>query len=181
VGAFSIIGAVPFWVAVIAAPLFPVTLMGASYPDIDHPQSIPYRVFTRALSALTALTVLYGGGMFYFGSLVTALAQFGVPAAHTVPLAIMTLLGLSGVAAVVVRRVYDIIRPRHRGTTHRFVPTAVLSVGLTGGAYVLLSAFRVTIAAELAGVVGALFFIGVLSHLARDGELTRWRTYVQLR
>ncbi len=170
----------PLLAALIGVLAIPITLAGASFPDIDHPQSKPNRVFRQFLFGAGILVTawVFGQTGFYeaqsqLQSAGTEEAAFSLAAVLTV---IVALLGGFG-----VRFLFDILRPSHRGTTHRVPIGAGVSVGLGMITWALAVTVEVAFPLLLAGVVGWLFMAGFMSHLACDGVLLQARTYTRLR
>lgn len=158
----------------------PITIAGAAFPDIDHPQSKPNRMFRKILfvAGIGATAWVFGQVGFRETYLWFESAGFGEAAFSLAAVATVVVALLGGVGA---RLLFDILRPSHRGITHR-VPTGVgVSIGIGVVTWALAAAATFVAPLLLATVVGGMFFVGFLSHLACDGVLLKPKTYLSFR
>jgi len=154
--------------AVVAAVLgAPVTVAGAVVPDVDHPNSRPYRAArvwvprlaagAAGLAAVAARDAVVG--LFRRGPAPDP-ASFWAGAAVT-----------AGTAAVFVAtaRAVPLVRPTHRGVTHHPVFGLALSLATTAVSLTLLHAAGGAHGRLVSLVVGLCFLCGFVSHLVVDG------------
>ncbi|WP_082256276.1 MULTISPECIES: metal-dependent hydrolase [unclassified Haloferax] len=159
-------------VVALTAAVFPVTLVGALFPDLDHPSSIPYRCGKRYLPVFIAVLVTVIG-LRYRHPIAVALVDTNARGAGAFVSGFFVASAAWG-SWEGIRTLFPLLRPPHRTITHRLstgivaamcVATAVcLLVGgdgtLTEGEFVLIA------------VCSLGFFLGVVSHLAADGLLS---------
>lgn len=149
------------------------TFVGSIFPDIDHHASVPRQKATRALQALVVIALASLAAL-QFEAIVTvsetAITTAGVetPAEATAGagVAVLTLI-----VAGLVDPTIGVVTREHRGWTHN----ALIMFGLTGvlcaGIWLLTTGVPV-VQQTAAIIVVATFYVGVLIHLALDGELT---------
>lgn len=169
--------AFPVELAALTVLSFPLTMIGATLPDIDHHASKPNKIFRKFLFILGTLIGGYLGGALIIPELLQLFAESNIPVSTRLPLATVAVVAGSLVAGLGTEHGYKIVRPRHRGITHRapfgFGISLILSL-LTWG---LLEAMALSFATSGGLLVGALFLTGFFSHLACDGVLTKPETY----
>lgn len=156
-----------FLMALLGIPLFlvgyPAIRLGAMFPDIDHPSSIPFR---RAMQTLPLLGFVLGAAWHLNDE------ELDNDAGG------MLASGIFGtVFALVFRRFYQKgvlgrqIRPTHRGRTHK--PRAGRFVSgwfLRGIWFVTRGLGYSAIGLIVATVFSSFFYLGYLSHLVRDRQ-----------
>jgi len=147
---------------------YPAIRLGAMFPDVDHPSSIPFRRVMRAIPVIGFAL----GAVWHINDEDVETNTGGIMAA-----------GIFGaVFARVFRRFYQKgfmgrrIRPKHRGPTHELKTGRILSGGLLRGIW---SVFRglgySAIGLMIATVFASFFYLGHLSHLLREGPPKRTR------
>lgn len=158
-----------------AAVATPVTLLGAVVPDIDHPSARPYRLLRRYLPALVA--GLVGIALFTVsGALRSVVAVAPVTASPSF------LAGIGWCGTVwgtwrAVEALVPVLRPRHRGTTHRFPFGLLSAVSAAGVGTLVATAVAVPHPTGAGLTTGLAFLAGFGSHLHADGLLTDRYTY----
>lgn len=169
--------AFPVELAALAILSFPLTMIGATLPDIDHHASKPNKIFRKFLFVIGALLGGYIGGAFVIPKLLGVFIESNIPTGTRLPLATAVIVGFSLIAGLGVEYGYKFVRPRHRGITHRapfgFGLASIFSL-LSWG---LLDAMNLAFAVSGGVLVGILFLTGFFSHLACDGVLTEAETY----
>jgi len=158
----------------------PLTLVGATIPDVDHPDSKPNRLLCQYGPPATSICV---GILLYqnLRLLVTPMAPVPLFGSRSYIVGVLS--------TVIVGHMYHglpvlipKLRPRHRGVTHR-IPVGVgmavvvgtlLTVVGAGAGLEPSSTFPIAVAGS-----GA-FFCGFLSHLYLDGLLTEPQVYISL-
>ncbi|WP_336339504.1 hypothetical protein [Haloarcula brevis] len=156
----------------------PATLIGAAAPDLDEPNSKPYRYFLPTVTWLVigvSFVVLHVN----LRHLVTLTNRF-VSSPLAGPLA--------GEAAVVLPLLLGcgtyLLLPEllqkmdHRGLCHQIPTGVVVSVGLYSAGVTLLAAARAPYPLLVSGVFAGSFLIGFCSHLYADGLLRERRVYI---
>lgn len=171
-------GVIPPVTAGAAIVLFPLTLLGAIFPDIDHKHAKPYRIFRKTASVIAGfgMAVLW----YTYNDLLSVLVTRTPIETDVSVVAGMLIVVFSVLSGSLTWWLIDIVRPKHRGVTHR-IPTGLL---LSGAIVLLFDALFVTLFTEhlsFAIVAGGCFFFGFLSHLYCDGMLTERKTYFTLR
>ena len=179
--AVTVTTGLPVYMALFAFVLLPFTLIGAMFPDIDHPSSKPNRFFRRLLFlVMTVVGAGVIGGVGFFPIYDVVVENIGEAGVLPVTVSVITVLGIGvGLGSVTA---FKFMRPPHRGMTHR-VPIGVLVSGVV--ALVLVGGFSLmgvgTIAVVSGGLAAALFFAGFMSHLLCDGVLLQPKTYFTIR
>ena len=163
----------------VAATGLPLTLIGGAFPDIDHHASKPNRIFKNALTVGAAVCSGYFA-VTAGGTLLSATgATYGVPTTPSLAIGGTTTALVTGAAA---RKGFSVVRPRHRGVTHRVPTGTIVSAAVGAVVTVALAGSPEPVKPALFGGLSAiLFFAGVLSHLACDGMLTSLDTYLSFR
>lgn len=156
----------------------PFTFAGASFPDIDHHASKPNRYFKLFLLGTGTLIAAYLFGIYFFESIEELILQYNMSGR---PITTVTAVVFSLLVGGLVSYLFDIIRPKHRGPTHRIpiglVVTMILIVALSFS----LASAGVTVPYIIGVGIGGFFFSGFLSHLACDGMLSSPKTYISVK
>lgn len=172
-----IFGEITASIFLTAIVCIPVTILGASTPDLDHHSSIPYRSAVRwgpyLLGAMVAeitvgnraqIVTLYRLGV----ESQTAWFVAGLTCACAVSATVR------GTAWLIPR-----LRPRHRGPLHRLPSGIVGSILCTGLAMIWFpTALLPTLAHQI--LFASAYILGFLSHLSQDGLLRVRRTYLTI-
>lgn len=166
----------PLIVALVAVAGLPVTLAGAAFPDIDHPSSKPNRLFRRILGVVGVFTTAYVYGLYGF---MPAYAWFQTAGAEgaALPLTSVSVVVLSLCGGAAAHRGFEVVRPPHRGVTHRIPTGVVAALGVGVFVWGLGAVSGAPLPGLLSSVIGSLFLTGFLSHLACDGMLLDIETY----
>lgn len=153
-------------VALIGVSL-PLTLFCAILPDVDHPTSKAHNLLQYLLFVcVTALlTVLLSGQMLTIGLLWSSLLV-SVPAEL-----ILTTIGFTAIAGGGLSlRVFEKVRPPHRGVTHSVSFGVAVCIMIGVGTFVVQSKF---IAADhvikSAAILAIYSLCGFVSHISADG------------
>lgn len=159
---------------------FPLGLIGAMFPDIDHHASKPFKMFKRLVTGVLIVGVL--AGAYIFSN--TLIAYVPASVAPSVPDVAFVVAGAGLACGFIVLStgpVLRIVQPKHRGTTHR-MPTGILVSGVLAGISVWLGS-QVSAVPELfvGGAIFSAFLVGFASHLYADGLLFKLKTYTSLR
>lgn len=172
------LGLLSGWRLVLLVAMAPLTLVGGTIPDVDHPDSKPNRLLYQYGPPAAAIWV---GILLYqnLRLLVTLMAPVPLlgPRSYIVGILSTVIVGLvyHGLSVLILK-----LRPRHRGVTHRIpvgvgmavVVGALLTVVGAGAGLGASSTFPIAVAGS-----GA-FFCGFLSHLYLDGLLTKPQVYI---
>lgn len=161
--------------AVVSA--LPVTLLGAGFPDIDHPSSKPYQILRQhgpTVAALGVAILLISNHTplieFFGGSHPDATSGYAVGATSSL-LVVLVYMGTD--------RLIPRLRPPHRGPTHR-VPVGSLAAVTVSMALFFFCAGLSIPKPDIVSFVGAVAFLtGFISHLYGDGVLWKLETYIR--
>lgn len=156
----------------------PVTLLGAAVPDLDEPNSKPYRYFRPTVAWLVtgvAFIILHAN----LGYLVTFTdrlisSPLAGPLAGEAAVTFPLLLGLS--TYVLIPEILQ--KMDHRGLSHQLPTGVVVSIAIYGGGVTLFVAAGAPYPLVVTGVFAMSFFIGFCSHLYADGLLRERRVYI---
>jgi hypothetical protein len=159
----------------------PLVVMGSLFPDIDHHASKPHRVFKKYTSILFSILVFFA-------------IYFNLGPLHTVLLGVLPpknlkfFIGISALLASVVgylgmKKAITVLRPKHRGVTHRFLTGLFVSVLIGMLVYIIGSVElgHAVVVLSCSSAMGTGFFTGFLSHLYVDGILFERKTYTTIR
>jgi hypothetical protein len=155
-------------IVVIATTIsFPVTIAGATFPDIDHHASKPYHLAKRWMPrfGVGLLGVALAKEIDHLQNLVALFITAPQSRFYAGCLYILLLLG----ARVGVRQAFSICRPAHRTVTHAVSTGGIVSGFVAGCGVVLSQSIAMTQPPLIGSVWGLCFFAGVLSHLHCDG------------
>jgi len=153
--------------AVVAAVVgVPVTVAGAVVPDVDHPNSRPYRAARVWVPRLVAGTA--GVAAAASRESVVGLFRRGPvpdPASFWAGVAVAA---ATAAVFVATARAVPLVRPTHRGITHHPGFGVALSLSLTAVSLTLLRAAGGEHVRLVSLVVGLCFLCGFASHLFVD-------------
>lgn len=127
-------------VAGIATGAF--TFLGALFPDVDHPDSIPRRYMVLVLRVIVVIVAI------------EAYRQWPEYTEGYIVAAVVVCLLMS--------MLIDALTRKHRGWTHSVGVMFLLCGTLVGALYLLVG---------VVALVFSGFYVGVLTHLRLDGEL----------
>lgn len=171
---------VPLGTAFISLGVGPIVVIGALFPDVDHHASHPHRAFKKFTSIVASLgsIILVYYNYAVLQSMLTNFVQNNITmyiAIGSVILAIITYVGTS--------KLISILKPKHRGVTHRFITGIVFAVLLAGLVYsVCVLEFGSTpLVFACSAMTGIGFMFGFSSHLYVDGILFKLKTYTTVR
>jgi len=169
----GLVGAVP--AVALGAASGGVVYIGSLFPDIDHPNSIPFRRAVTlgrvgVLAAVVAVAVLNPSVLATVGSLPAQFLPGAVPASLPVPLVGAGVLLVGGaVLAVGVPSIIDSVTGSHRTLTHSPPVIAALSAFLGLGVFVGLGRLGIaSIRGPAAFLLAVAFFVGTLVHIGLD-------------
>ncbi len=166
--AVSVVGVLtglPARIVAVVVVVFPVTVTGGLFPDVDHHASRPYRLIREWFPRIGAVYVAIL--LWAQRSLVKA-AAVGTPGNATYWAGIYSLLLVQGTYRSLVVGI-PLIRPRHRGLTHRRLTGIVMGLVTTGLALTLLTTVGMTWIRLPAAIAGMAFIMGFWSHRLADG------------
>ncbi|QLH80941.1 metal-dependent hydrolase [Halosimplex pelagicum] len=153
--------------AVVAAVVgAPVTVAGAVVPDVDHPNSRPYRVARVWVPRLTAGAVGFAAAASR-ESVVGLFRRGPVPDPAPFWAGVAVTAATAAVFVATVRAV-PLVRPTHRGITHHPAFGVALSLALTALTLTLLRAAGAARLRLVSLVAGLCFLCGFASHLFVD-------------
>jgi hypothetical protein len=174
------LGLLSGWRLVLLAATAPLTLVGATVPDVDHPDSKPNRLLCQygPLVAAIGVGILLYQNLRLLVTLMTPVPLLG-PRPYIVGVLSTAVVGLvyHGLSALI-----PIIRPRHRGVTHR-IPVGIGMAAVVGALLTVIGAgagFGPSSTSPIAVAGSVAFFCGFLSHLYLDGLLTEPQVYISL-
>lgn len=156
----------------------PLTAVGAAAPDLDTPNSKPYRYFRPAMtwSVIGVTFVVLQTNLRY---LVTFTDRFissplAGPLAGEAAVTFPLLLG--GSTYVLIPELLQ--KTDHRGLCHQIPTGVVVSIVIYGIGVTLLAAAEAPYPLLVPGVFAVSFLIGFCSHLYADGLLRERRVYI---
>lgn len=153
--------------AAVVAISLPLTLFCAILPDVDHPTSKAHNIIQYLLfiSIVASMTVFLSGRMLTIG-----LAWSSLLTAVPTELILATVGFLAIATGGVSLRVFERIRPPHRGVTHNVGFGAAVCVIIAGATLILQP--KLTSPAhtgKTAAILGTYAFCGFFSHILADG------------
>lgn len=170
-GTWEYLNADPMMAVILGAGTSVVLFMGSIFPDVDHPQSIPFR---RTVTLLRVGVVGGAVGLFVWRDALLATAQEMV--ASALPAGVPPLYATGGLilagavaVALMVPSVLDAVTGEHRTWTHSLTVMGVFAA--VGGAALYFTLPTVGFGngrLPLAAGLPAVFFIGVTVHVALD-------------
>lgn len=141
---------------------YPAIRLGAMFPDVDSPSSIPYR---NAMKALPVVGFLFGAVAYIEDGEAMQEAPSGLLITGVLGAVFFGLCRYFYKNGVLGRR----IRPKHRGRTHERDTAFLVSKWIYRGAvYILRGLSFGSVGLFIATVFTGWFYIGYLSHLIRD-------------
>lgn len=165
-------GVVRLGVVAMTALVFPVTVAGALFPDLDHHASLPYRYGRWVLPPLLGALVVVVG-VRYWDAIAAALGggQQPVPAGF---LSGVLVASFGWATCIVGYAAFPVLRPPHRTITHRVSTGVVVAVCVGGVVGLVIGGRGLSTTGDQMAVVWAsgAFLVGFLSHLAMDGPFS---------
>lgn len=161
-----------------AGASLPITLVGAAVPDLDEPNSKPYRYFRPAMTGLVAgcAFIVLHANLRYLVTLTERITPSPLAGPLAGELAVTCSLLLGATTYVLVPELLQ--RTEHRGICHQLPSGLVVSIVLYAVGVLLLAAARVPYPLLIPAVFSLSFFIGFCSHLYVDGLLRERRVYI---
>lgn len=180
IGVAIVYDKIPLATAFISLGVGPIVVIGALFPDIDHHASRPHKVFKKYTSLLFALCsiILVYLNLDTIQTIMTDFIDSNLSfyiGAGTIVLSILTFIGTS--------KMITILRPKHRGVTHRFFTGLGFSLVLSALVYAVCSVRfgNTPLVFSSSIMTGVGFMFGFFSHLYVDGILFRLKTYTTIR
>jgi membrane-bound metal-dependent hydrolase YbcI (DUF457 family) len=168
------------WRLILLVAVAPLTLIGATIPDVDHPESKPNQLLCQYGPPAAAIWV---GILLYQNPRLLVILMTPVPLLGPRPYIVGVLsTAVVGLVYHGLSALIPILRPRHRGATHR-IPVGVGMAAVIGALLTVIGAgagLGPSSTSPIAVAGSGAFFCGFLSHLYLDGLLTEPQVYISL-
>ncbi len=144
----------------------PITLLGSIIPDIDHPSSKTYRIFKYTLLCFTIIITSILLQPYQNTITNIYLLIINEIYAITIPITIATISILNG---IIITKIFEKIRPPHRGITHNKTFGLTISIILLIITYILFNTIQYQeYNIIISSILSIYLFAGFLSHLYCD-------------
>lgn len=157
---------------VLAGTAFLMAYLGAVFPDIDSPQTIPHRTVVRTVQTIL-LAALMAAAIYYNDRVgeIHADAVEAAPPATPAPEVTVVVAGFLAIAVVLgsISPLLDVVTGSHRTWTHDLKCVAgfamLLGLGLFGLVLVSPLAVEPPVAGLASAVTGSSFYFGAMVHV----------------